>query len=112
VRLEQRPWLTLSLAETLPVSGTHVISSYGWIDSRAMMPDHYFLTEDMNQVTGWNVRIRQPLPMFFGMGGRLEVTAELRNLLAQGYLPLDAAGRRALLTNSPRSVRGGLAFIF
>jgi hypothetical protein len=112
VHLEQRPWLTLSLAETLPVMGTHVMSSCGWIDSRAMMPDHYFLTEDLNQVTGWNVRIRQPLPMFFGMGGRLELTAELRNLLAQGYLPLDAAGRRAVLTNSPRSVRGGLAFIF
>jgi hypothetical protein len=112
LRMEQRPWVTLSLAETLPVTGTHVLSSYGWTDSRTMMPDHYFLTEDMNQVTGWNVRIRQPLPMFFGLGGRLEATAELRNMLAQGYLPLDAAGRRALLTNSPRSVRGGLSFIF
>ncbi|HLX42337.1 MAG TPA: TonB-dependent receptor [Bryobacteraceae bacterium] len=112
LRMEQRPWVTLSLAETLPVTGTHVLSSYGWADSRTMMPDHYFLTEDINQVTGWNVRIRQPLPMFFGLGGRLEATAELRNMLAQGYLPLDAAGRRALLTNSPRSVRGGLSFIF
>jgi len=112
IRQEQRPWLSLSLAETLPVSGTHVLSTYGWTDSHAMMPDHYFLTEDMNQVTGWNIRIRQPLPMFFGLGGRLEATAELRNMLAQGYLPLEAAGRKALLTNAPRSVRGGLAFIF
>jgi hypothetical protein len=112
IRQEQRPWVTLSFSETLPWTGTHVLSSYGWTDPRAMMPDHYFLTEDMNQVTGWNVRVRQPLPMFFGLGGRLEATAELRNMLAQGYLPLDAAGRRALLTNSPRSVRGGLAFIF
>jgi len=112
IRQEQRSWLSLNLAGTLPGSGTRVISSYGWTDPRAMMPDHYFLTEDLNQATGWNVRIRQPLPMFFGLGGRLEATAELRNMLAQGYLPLDSAGRRALLTNSPRSVRGGLAFIF
>jgi hypothetical protein len=112
IRQEQRSWLSLSVAGTLPGSGTHVLSTYGWTDSRAMMPDHYFLTEDLSQATGWNVRIRQPLPMFFGLGGRLEATAELRNMLAQGYLPLDSAGRRALLTNSPRSVRGGLAFIF
>jgi len=112
LQMEQRPWVTLSLAETLPVTGTQVLSSYGWTDPRTLMPDHYFLTEDMNQVTGWNVRIRQPLPMFFGLGGRLEATAELRNMLAQGYLPLEAAGRKAVLTNSPRSVRGGLSFIF
>ena len=112
VHQEQRPWLTINLAGTLPGSGTHVISSYGWTEPRAMMPDHYYLTEDLNQAIGWNVRIRQPLPMFFGLGGRLEATADLRNMLAQGYLPLDSAGRRALLTNSPRAVRGGLAFIF
>jgi hypothetical protein len=38
--------------------------------------------------------------------------AEVNNLLAQGYLPLSVAGRRALLTNSPRAVRAGLNFIF
>ena len=107
-----RPWMTANVTATLPGIGTRLISSYGWTDPRAMMPDHTFLTQDALQATGWNIRLRQPLPFFPGMAGRLEATAELQNLLAQGYLPLDAAGRKALLTNSPRAVRGGLAFIF
>jgi hypothetical protein len=77
-----------------------------------MMPDHVFLTQDVSESTGWNVRVRQPLPFFPALAGRLEATAELRNILAQGYLPLEANGQKALLTNSPRAVRGGLAFIF
>jgi len=66
----------------------------------------------VTEATGWNVRVRQPLPFFPSRSGRLEATAELRNLLAQGYLPLEADGQKALLTNSPKAVRGGLAFIF
>jgi len=46
------------------------------------------------------------------MPWRIEATADLRNLLAQGYLPLGGSGSRAILTNSPRLVRGGLNFIF
>jgi hypothetical protein len=112
IHQEQRPWVTLRASATVPVSGTRISSTYGWTGARELMPDHYFLTEDVSQATGWNVRLRQPLPIFSGLGGRLEATAELRNMLAQGYLPLDAGGRKALLTNSPRSIRGGLAFIF
>jgi len=108
----ERPWLAAGLSTTIPVSGTFVMTYYGWTDPRVLMPDHVFMTQDISQSTGLNIRIRQPLPLFSGMGGRLEATAELRNMLAQGYLPLDLATRKALLTNSPRVVRGGLAFIF
>jgi len=107
-----RPWLAMSVAGTMPATGTYLMTSYGVTDSRVLMPDHVYMTQDIMQSTGWNIRIRQPLPLFSGRGGRLEATAELRNLLAQGYLPLDASGRKALLTNSPRAIRGGLAFIF
>jgi len=106
-----RPWLALQVSGTVPVTGTFLMSSYGFNDASVLMPDHVYMTQDALQSTGWNVRIRQPLPLF-NCGGRLEATAELRNLLAQGYLPLGTAGRKALLTNSPRTVRGGLAFIF
>lgn len=107
-----RPWVSMNYSATLPRSGTYVFTSYGWTDARVMMPDHMYFTQDVSQSIGWNVRVRQPLPMFPGLGGRLEATAELRNLLAQGYLPFDAAGHKAILTNAPRTVRGGLAFIF
>jgi hypothetical protein len=43
----------------------------------------------------------------------MEATADLRNLLAQGYLPLSLAdGRSIVLVQNPRSFRGGLSFIF
>jgi hypothetical protein len=62
---------------------------------------------------GLNLYLRQPIPGGSVFSGRLEATAELRNLLAQGYVPVYAAdGRRLLLIHSPRAVRGGLAFIF
>jgi hypothetical protein len=56
--------------------------------------------------------IRQPVPGVPGMPGRIELTAEMRNMLAQGYMPLQAGSRRILLIQSPRAVRGGLSFIF
>jgi len=108
----QRLWATAAFSATIPLSGTRVTTTYGLTDSRVMMPDHVFLTQDVSESTGWNVRVRQPLPFFPALAGRLEATAEMRNILAQGYLPLEANGQKALLTNSPRAVRGGLAFIF
>lgn len=107
-----RPWMAMSFSGTLPVTGTVFTTSYGMTDPRVLMPDHYYMTQNIAQTTGWNVRIRQPLPLFGGLGGRLEATAELRNLLAQGYLPVQGGGQKAILTNCPRAVRGGLAFIF
>jgi hypothetical protein len=46
------------------------------------------------------------------MPGRLEATAELRNGLAQAYIPVSQAGQHVLLLQSPRALRGGLSFIF
>jgi hypothetical protein len=108
----QRMWASAAFSATLPASGTRLTSSFGWTDVRVLMPDHLFLTEDVIESTGWNLRVRQPLPFFPSRSGRLEATAEMRNLLAQGYLPLEADGQKALLTNSPKAVRGGLTFIF
>jgi hypothetical protein len=62
---------------------------------------------------GLNVYIRQPIPGFSMLPWRMEATADLRNMLAQGYLPLGMAdGQRVLLVETPRSFRGGLSFIF
>ena len=111
----QRSWLTARVSHTLPGSGTRVTSSYGYADYRTLMPSHVSMTDQTNQEIGWNVYIRQPLPALpgmFGSFGRFEASAELRNLLAQGYLPVIVNDQRAVLTNAPRAVRGGLSFIF
>jgi PilZ domain len=48
------------------------------------------------------------------VAGHLEILIDIRNLLAQGYVPLvDADGRTVyLVQSSARSIRGGLAFNF
>jgi hypothetical protein len=105
-----RPWFTARASGSVPGAGTHLAASYGWTDFRALTPMHYSLTARANQEIGWNIAVRQPLPRFGGM--RMEAAAEMRNLLAQGYLPISAGDRRGILTNSPRGLRGGLSFIF
>ncbi len=107
----QRAWVTVRVAGTLPRAGTRIAANYGWTDFSVLMPAHLFVTQDVNQDIGVNVYIHQPLPIA-GMPWRLEASAELRNLLAQGYLPLGDASTQSVLTNSPRSLRGGLNFIF
>jgi hypothetical protein len=109
----QRRWMALKVTGLVPTVGTLFTANYEWSDSTALTPGHVYLTQRYYPGTGLNVRLRQPLPSFGGLPGRLEASAELRNLLAQGYLPITTrdAGR-VVLTNSPRSVRGGLAFIF
>jgi len=107
----QRAWVTVRVAGTVPRAGTRFAANYGWTDFRVLMPAHLFVTQDVNQDIGVNLYIRQPLPIS-GMPWRMEASAELRNLLAQGYLPLGGAGSHSVLTNSPRSLRGGLNFIF
>ena len=108
IRIGQRPWVTVRASGRVPHSGTYLTANYGWTDFRALTPIHVYLTQKQLQDVGWNLYIRQPVPNFAGMPGRIEVMAELRNLLAQGYLPIHGA----ILTNSRRSLRGGLNFVF
>lgn len=112
VRPGQRPWVTVRVSGTVPRTGTHLTGDYGWTDFSALMPAHFSLTQTPTQDIGWNMYVRQPLPSVLNVRWRVEATAELRNLLAQGYLPLGGPACQTVLTNSPRAVRGGLNFIF
>jgi len=109
----QRQWIRGSVSGVAPVTGTRFAASYEWSGSRSLTPGHVYLTQRLYPETGLNVRVRQPLPLWGGLPGRIEATAEFRNLLAQGYLPISLAdSRRLVLSHSPRAVRGGLSFIF
>jgi len=107
----QRSWVTIRVAGTVPRAGTRIAANYGWTDFRVLMPVHLFVTQTGSQDIGVNLHFSQPLPLI-RVPWRMEATADLRNLLAQGYLPLGGTGGRSVLTNSPRLVRGGLNFIF
>jgi len=113
IGLSQRQWVRGIVNAVVPFSGTRLTSSYEWSDARALTPGHVFLTQKIFPETGLNIRVHQPLPAFGGLPGRFEATAELRNLLAQGYLPIETGdGRRIVLASFPRALRGGLSFIF
>ncbi len=107
----RRQQLTARYSATIPQSGTHLVASYQFTGAqRALMAGNLYSMSGMQPLPGLNIYLRQPLP---GFGGRLEATADLRNVFAQGYLPLNAAGgQRILLVQNPRSVRGGLSFRF
>jgi hypothetical protein len=112
IRAGRRRAATMRVAATLPKSGTHLIASYMFTngDGTVAMIGNSYSTQAIRPMPGFNVFVRQTIP---GFSRRVEATAELRNLLAQGYLPFVAAGgQQLLLMQTPRSVRGGLSFIF
>jgi hypothetical protein len=113
IRPAQHQWLMGRLSGTLPVTGTKISTSYEWTDYRSLTPGHVYVVQKIYPEAGLNLRVRQPIPQFGFLPGRLEATFEFRNMLAQGYLPITTSdNRKLLLTNSPRAVRGGVSFIF
>ena len=114
IRAGRRHAATARITATAPATGTHMIASYQWTDDRrSAMPGNIYSTQSERPLPGLNIYVRQPLPRFGALPWRMEATADLRNMLAQGYLPLSMkSGQQVLLVESPRSVRGGLSFIF
>jgi len=113
LRMGQDYWASARASIVVPGSGTRIAASYEWMPPGAMMPVHFSLTQDSPSEPGFNVHLRQPIPAVPGLPGRMEATADLQNLAAQGYLSLMIPdSRRLLLTQNPRAVRGGLSFIF
>ena len=111
IRMSRRHAATARVKAVLPRTGTHFIASYQWTsDPRSLMGGNLYSAQGLQALPGLNIYIRQPIP---GFAGRLEATADLRNMLAQGYIPIAAAnGMQLLLMDNPRSFRGGLAFTF
>jgi hypothetical protein len=98
---------------SIPVSGTKFSAGYGWVDSGSFVPTHVFVTQNNIVSPGLNFGFQQPIPTLFGFPGHLEITADLRNLLAQGYIPVGPGGSGQLLVvQAPRAIRGGLNFTF
>ncbi len=112
LRSEHRGALDLRASGTIRATGTRFIASYEWTDYRSALPGPMFSTQSARPEPGLNIMVHQPIPMFSGLPGKLEASAELRNLLAQGYMPISVGSQSILLVNTPRSFRGGLAFVF
>ncbi|MDQ6708442.1 MAG: TonB-dependent receptor [Acidobacteriota bacterium] len=113
IRASRRDAVTMRASGAAPVTGTRFSASYQISDYRSATPGHIYSTQSNRPEPGLNVYVRQPIPSVFGLPWRMEATADLSNLLAQGYLPIGFSdGRRLLLVQTPRSFRGGVSFTF
>jgi hypothetical protein len=110
ISTERRHALAAKLSGTVDRTHTHWIASYRWINGSALTPVDMFNSSPGQSDPYLNIFIRQPIPAF---GGRIEALIDIRNLLAQGYVPvLGQDGQTVYLVDSARSVRGGVAFTF
>ena len=113
VRRGRRQAVTTQVSYTAPWTGSELSASYQLTDKHSVTPSHYFATQGTRAEPGLNIYLRQPIRTFSVLPLRMEASADLRNLLADGYLPFTSSdGRRVLLMSTPRSFRGGLSFIF
>lgn len=99
------------VAGRVPVARTHLSASYKWVRGPVVSRQDPF-GEIVHQMDPHlNLMVRQPLPAFL-LPGKIEALADFRNLLAQGYVPVNTADGQVLLVPSFRTFRGGFSFQF
>ncbi len=97
----------------IPMSGTRWIASYKWTSGSALSPVDAFNSSPGQMDPYLSLFIRQPLPGTSFIPGKMDALRDLRNLMAQGYMPLMSQdGRTMYMVQAARSLRGGLAFTF
>ena len=111
LRTRPRHSVAAKLSYRVPRMGTHLGSSYKWINgSTVSRQDPY--GEVLYDIDPFlNLSVRQPLPIVI-RGGKLELIADMRNVLAQGYLSVNTADGRVCLIPARQMIRGGLSFQF
>ena len=111
--VRNRQAVAAKLSGITPGTKTHWIASYGWTSGRALTPVDMFNASAGQCDPFLDVFFRQPMPGTSSLPGHMDVVVELRNLLAQGYVPVFGQdGRTVYLVQSARAVRGGVAFSF
>jgi len=111
--LRNRHSVAAKASGTIPASKTKWIASYRWTGGQALTPVDMFNSSPGQTDPFLSVFLRQPIPGTGFLPGHMDAVLDLRNLLAQGYVPVVGQdGQTVYLIQSARSVRGGLAFTF
>jgi hypothetical protein len=98
---------------SVPGAGTQWIASYKWTSGNALSPVDAFNASPGQTDPYWSIFIRQPLPSTSLIPAKMDALLDVRNLLAQGYMPvMGQDGHTVYMVQSARSLRGGLAFTF
>jgi Carboxypeptidase regulatory-like domain len=112
IRAIRRQAVAAKFSGTVPKAKTRWIASYRYTGGRTLTPVDEFNTSPGQSDPYLNLCIRQPIPTRL-IAGHMEVLMDIRNLLAQGYVPvMGQDGHTLYLVQSARSVRGGVAFSF
>jgi hypothetical protein len=113
IHATHRGALTTQASGTIRQTGTKFSGSYQFTDYKSATSGHLYATDPSHPEAGLNIYIRQPIPHASNHLGRMEATLDLKNMMAQGYMPIPLTdGRKLLLMRTPRSLRGGLSFTF
>jgi len=111
--LRNRHSVSAKVSGTLSKYKTQWIASYRWTDGQALTPVDMFNASPGQSEPFLNFFLRQPIPGTGFLAGHMDALIDVRNLLAEGYVPvLGQDGRTVYLVQSARAVRGGLAFTF
>jgi hypothetical protein len=101
------------ISGVMPKTKTRWIASYRWINQDALTPVDMFNASAGRADPYLNLFFRQPIPGSGFLPGHFEAVVDLRNLLAEGYVPVVGHdGHTVYLVQSARAVRGGLNFTF
>jgi hypothetical protein len=113
ISTQSRHALAAKLSGTVPGAHTRWIASYRWINGPALTPVDMFNSSPGQSDPYLNVFIRQPIPTLGFLPAHMEMLVDLRNLLAQGYVPVVGQdGQTVYLVQSARAVRGGVSITF
>lgn len=98
---------------TLGGGKTHWIASYRWTGGRPLTPVDMFDASPGQADPYLSFFLRQPIPGTGFLPGHMDAVIDIRNLLAQGYVPvMGEDGHTVYLVQTARSIRGGVAFSF
>ena len=113
INTQRRHALAAKLSGTLPKSHTHWVASYRWVNGAALTPVDMFNSSPGQSDPFFNLFLRQPIPTMGFLPAHMEALVDVRNLLAQGYVPvMGQDGQTVYLVQSARAVRGGVSITF
>jgi len=113
ITTQRREAVAAKFSGTLHRTHTRWIASYRWVSGSALTPVDMFNGSPGQSDPFLNLFIRQPIPTLGFLPAHMEAVIDLRNLLAQGYVPvMGQDGQTVYFVQSARSVRGGLAISF
>jgi hypothetical protein len=113
IAMQRRHAVAAKIGGTFRRTHTRWIASYRWISGSAITPVDMFNASPGQSDPYLNLFVRQRIPTMGFLPSHMEAIIDVRNLLAQGYVPvLGYDGQTVYLVQSARSVRGGVAFTF